>query len=142
MFGIRIANDLNHFHQQLEQIFSAFESGRVLSAQPREIEFRVKEQPEAYVLEADLPGLNLEQLDISVLGRQLSVAGEFEGENLPEGARWLQRERSGGSFKRTLHLSDKLDPERVDAEYRQGVLSLKIAKAEAELPKKIAVQMR
>ena len=91
-------------------------------------------------MEAVLPGLDAEKIDINVLGRRLTVAGEFAQPEIPDGATWHRRERAGGRFEKSLQLSANIDADQVEAEYQQGILRIKLPKAASALPKKIEVK--
>src|SRR4051812_39867282 len=80
--------------------------------------FDVKETKSAYVIKADLPGLNEEDLNISVTGHQLTISGRREQERRDEGDQYFAVERSSGSFARTFSLPDVVDPEAVKADLK------------------------
>jgi HSP20 family protein len=101
----------------------------------------VSEDEHGYKVSAVLPGLDVGKLDISVLERQLKISGEFARQELPEGARWHRQERSQGAFERVLRVAQPLDADKVEAEYRNGILEIRLPKAESALPKKIAVNV-
>lgn len=98
-------------------------------------EFDVKETKDAYVFKADLPGVKEEDVDISITGQQLSISGEREEEKREEGERYFAYERSHGSFSRSFTVPEGVDAEHVNAEMKDGVLTLVV-------PKKPEVQAR
>ncbi len=88
------------------------------------------------------PGLDASKIDVSLDRGVLQVAAERPAAP-PEGDAKRQvyaRERSSGPFSRTVALPDDIDPERVSASYRDGVLQVSIARRESAQPKRIAVQ--
>ena len=90
-----------------------------------------------FVIEATVPGLAPDAIDVTVLGNQVTISGEY-----PAGAegRWyLFRERAGGRFERTVALGADLDADKVQAHYEHGVLRLVIPKAESARPKRIEI---
>ncbi len=98
----------------------------------------VWEQDEALLVEMELPGIKSEQVDISVAGGELSVKidrPEVEQANV----KYHRRERPVGSFTRVLRLPVEVDANRVEAELREGVLTITLPKAEAAKPRKINV---
>jgi HSP20 family protein len=94
---------------------------------------------EGMVIKAELPGIRPEDVEITAEGRQLKISGERRGaEDERKGCH--RRERAQGRFSRSVWLPDDVDLEHVDAQYRNGVLTLKIAVAAAAKPRQIAVK--
>lgn len=89
-------------------------------------------------VELELPGVKGDQLELSVVGDELSIRVE-RPEVEQEGATYHRRERSVGSFARVLRLPIPVDPDRVEAELHHGVLSITLPKAESARPRKIQV---
>jgi len=96
------------------------------------------EDGEAAYVEAELPGMTMDDVEVYVLGRELTVSGERKIAE-PQGAAWHRRERSQGRFSRTLALPWDIDADRVEARLQDGVLSIKLPKAETSKPKKVKV---
>jgi len=92
------------------------------------------------ILTAELPGIDLENVDISVAGETLTLSGEYKPEDLPEGAKVHRQERAYGSFSRSFQLPFLVDANGVEASYARGILEIKLPRAEADKPKKIAVK--
>lgn len=102
--------------------------------------FEVKETSDAFILKADLPGVNEADLDISVHNNVLTVSGSRQAEERKEGESYALYERQFGSFTRSFSLPDIADGERIDAKLDNGVLSLTIGKKAEAKPKKIAIK--
>ena len=95
----------------------------------------VREEDDAYVLSALVPGLKSEDLNIQVLEDVLRIEGEYkQDEN-----EYVLRELPNGSFTRTLRLPVAIEAESVEAKIADGVLTLRLPKAESARPKKIQV---
>jgi HSP20 family protein len=91
-------------------------------------------------VEAELPGLSREQIDISVTGGDtLTIAGERRPRG-PEKACWLRQECGYGRFSRTFSLPEVVDADKIEAAYDAGVLTLTLPKYERAKPKKIEVK--
>lgn len=90
------------------------------------------------VIEAELPGFTMDNLDIALTGRELTIKGRRE-EIEPEGATLHRRERPVGEFSRVVRLPFDVDGERVEASLRHGVLTIRLPRAQADLPRKIKV---
>ena len=89
---------------------------------------------------AELSGVDPQDLDISVHGRTLAVRGERKTLEESENERWLRQERVFGQFSRNIDLAFEVDPESVEAMYRDGVLEIRLRRAESDKPKQIEVK--
>jgi HSP20 family protein len=89
-------------------------------------------------VEAEVPGLKAEQLDITVVGDELTLRGERPEQEQTD-LQYHRRERGVGSFTRVIRLATDVDPQRVQAALNDGVLLLTLPKAEAAKPRKIKV---
>jgi HSP20 family protein len=95
------------------------------------------------VIKADLPGVDPGSIDIDVEDRTLTIRAErpaVEIDTTGQDNAWLSRERTAGTYARQIALGTGLDLARIDATYRDGVLTLTIPVAEEAKPRKIAVR--
>jgi HSP20 family protein len=97
------------------------------------------ETGDGYVLMAELPGLRVEDIEITVERDRLTLHGERRIEH-PEDASLHRVERRAGAFRRTVQLPLEVDGEKVEAVYRDGVLTLRIPKSPQHQPRRISVQ--
>lgn len=102
--------------------------------------FEVKETNEAFVLKADLPGVDEKDMDIAVHNGTLTVSGNRTAEERKEGESYVLYERQYGSFSRSFALPEMADGERIEAALTNGVLTLTIAKRAEAKPRKIAIR--
>ena len=98
----------------------------------------IREEDEAYVLSALVPGLKADDLHIQVLEDVIRIEGEYKQDEAP----YLMQELPHGSFIRTLRLPAAIEAERVEAKIADGVLTLTLPKAESARPKKINIQFK
>jgi HSP20 family protein len=105
--------------------------------QPRALSVNVREEDDAYVLSALVPGLKAEDLNIQVLENIVSIEGEFKDKD----AAFLMNELPRGAFRRSLRMPSEIDSEKVEARIADGVLTLTLPKAESAKPKKIQVNV-
>lgn len=110
---------------------------RRLAEQPvhRSLGVNVREEDEAYILTALVPGLKAEDLNIQVLENMVSIEGEYKEED----SEYLLNELPSGSFRRSLRMPSEIDSEKVEAKIADGILTLTLPKAESAKPKKIKV---
>ena len=93
------------------------------------------EQVDVYLFAA---GLDPKTLDISIQQNLLTVAGERKAP-MKEGANYYRKERFDGSFRRLITLPDDVDPDKVEAHYRDGVLQIHVQRSRAARPRQIEV---
>ncbi|MCD6552677.1 MAG: Hsp20/alpha crystallin family protein [Anaerolineae bacterium] len=102
----------------------------------------VRETDDAFIINASVPGLKPEDLNINVVGDTVTISGEIKEETKEEEANYIYRERRFGSFTRTVTLPTSLNPDKAEAVIENGVLTLTIPKAEAAKPKAIKVKTK
>ena len=107
------------------------------AAQPRSLNVNIREEDEAYELSALVPGLTADDLNIQVLEDVVRIEGEFKADE----THFLMRELPHGSFTRTLRLPAAIDADQVEAHIANGILTLRLPKAESARPKKIKVNV-
>jgi HSP20 family protein len=93
---------------------------------------------DALMLEMEIPGVKSEQIDISVVGMELTIKIQ-RPDVAEEGVTYHRRERPVGDFTRVLRLPCEVNPDKVSAEFQHGVLTLTLPKAEVAKPRKISV---
>jgi HSP20 family protein len=135
-------NQLHQLQQEMNQVFSRWgENGSRLFGAPVGFPpLDVWEDADHVFVEAELPGLDLKELEIYVTGgNQLIIKGERKV-NVPEKGVWHRQERSFGSFSRSLTLPFNVDADKVEAHLENGVLLVKLPKHESARPRKIPVK--
>lgn len=123
---------------RLSEVFGGRRAGRVTAGVFPLL--NLTEDQENYYVRAELPGVKADDLDIQVTANSLSLSGERKIAQEGNGVRYHRREREGGSFSRVMTLPGDINPEKVEADLVNGVLTIKIAKAEAAKPKQITVR--
>ncbi len=103
-------------------------------------EFEVKETKAGYVFKADLPGVREQDIDITVTGSRLTIAGKREEEKEQQGDTYYTMERSYGSFSRSFTMPEGADMDNLQAELKSGVLSIHVPKRPEVQSKKIALK--
>lgn len=123
----RIQTEMNRLLQRAPQRESGYPAMNVYVSQ------------DGVAVTAELPGVSEDDLEVSVHRDTVTLKGERKLER-DEVTRYHRRERGGSSFARTLSLPFNVDPENVEASYRNGVLRLSLHRPEEDRPKRIAVR--
>lgn len=105
------------------------------TTEARSLPVDVRDDNDAFVVTAFVPGLTAEEVSIEVLENTVTVEGEYKSED----QQYLLSELPGGTFRRTLRLPTELDAEKAAANIENGVLTLRLPKAESARPKVIKV---
>ncbi len=106
---------------------------------PTSLPLDISETEDEYVVKASLPGVAPDDVQITVQGDTLTVRGESKAEEEKEGERWHLRERRFGAFQRSVRLATPVDPDRAEARYEHGEMTLRLPKAEAARPRQIRI---
>lgn len=113
------------------------------AAYPRSSDYpplNVWSNEEETIVQAELPGFSAEDLDISVVQNTLTLRGARKPEEPKEGETYHRRERWNGQFVRSLELPFEVANDKIGAEFQNGVLSIRLPRAEEHKPRKIAVK--
>lgn len=95
---------------------------------------------EHVLVTAELPGLEPDQLDVSIFGDTVTLSGERPQEQpVDNGVKYHRQERWQGTFSRTMQLPFRIDAENVEANFRNGVLEVHLPRAAEDRPRKISV---
>jgi len=101
----------------------------------------IQETPEAIHLKLEVPGMEAQDLDVQVTAEAVSVKGDRKSETKTEEKGVTRSEFRYGSFRRVISLPARIKNDQVQAEYKNGVLSLTLPKAEAEKNKVVKVNL-
>ena len=101
----------------------------------------IAEDEKEYLITAELPEVKKEDVKVTMENGVLTVTGERKFEHEEKNKKWHRVERSYGSFARTFALPDDGDAAKVNAEFKDGMLKVRVAKSEAARPKQIEVKV-
>lgn len=101
--------------------------------------FDVRETKDSYVFKADLPGFREQDVDLNVTGNRLTVAGKREAEQAEETDTYYCSERSFGAFTRSFTLPEGIDADRIQADLKEGILTVRVPKSAEAQPKRISI---
>lgn len=131
-------NQMQQFQGEMNRLFDRWNGSNFLSTAFPPL--NVWEEGDQLHVEAELPGLDLKDLEIYVTGgNQLTLKGERKP-NVPEKGVWHRRERTAGEFVRALTLPYPVNADKVEAKLENGVLHVTLAKHESARPRKIPVK--
>ena len=128
--------------RMFEDSFVQPRAGWIAPASVATLAIDVYETKDDVVVKAALPGIKPEELDVTITGNTLSISGESKEENEVKDKNYIRQERRYGSFSRTVTLPNGLKGDKVDATFENGMLTLKIPKAEQIKPKSIKIQAK
>ena len=101
----------------------------------------IAEDDKEYLITAELPEVKKEDVKVTMENGVLIITGERKFEKEEKNKKWHRVERSYGSFARTFALPDDGDAAKVNAEFKDGILTVRVAKSEAAKPKQIEVKV-
>lgn len=132
---------MDDFRKEVDQLMSRFLNGSdepgMTGWTPRA---NVAETEEGYDVSFDLPGLKPEDFNVELRHGDLWISGQRSHEHEESGKTWHRVERHFGQFRRVIRLGDDVNPEEVNAEYKDGVLRVHIPKSETAKSRKIEVK--
>ncbi len=140
MFGLQMFNEIENLQREMDQIFRGCNMMPATASCGYEARYKVRDVRDAIEVQAPLPGIDLDSLEINILGRQLKLNGTF-ADVKNDDADWHRQERPTGGFKKTIDLLQAIDIDKVEAEYSNGILKINLPKAASALPKKISVKV-
>ena len=100
----------------------------------------VADHDNEYVVKAEVPGCKAEDIDISVAGNVMTISGEKKDEKEVKEKDYYHSERSFGSFRRDITLATDVETSKIDAECKNGILTVKLPKSEKAKPTKIEIK--
>ena len=131
--------DFARMNRDIDQFFGQFRNT------PKQYVYRpvvdIEENEEAFVLHADLPGLNNEDISIEVDGQDLVISGKREAPKKSDDNASFRRERHFGNFERRFKMGPKIQSDGIEAAYKDGVLTVMLPKAQEDKPRKIEVKL-
>ena len=134
--------ELDTLQSEMNRVFDAFfgdrpgNGGRARRWVPA---MDLVEEGDSLVLRADLPGMSHDDVNVEVKDGVLTISGERQAEQRKEEQGYYRVERSFGSFSRSLTLPEGIDPDKVSAEFDNGVLEVRIPKPEERKPHRVAI---
>ena len=125
--------------RELERMSNAFSrlSGRTSHEFPL---INMWVDSDSVTVTSEIPGIDADNIEISVVGKSLTLRGSRKQDEAKENESYHRRERWNGRFTKTVELPFHVQTDRVDAKFSRGVLNITLPRAEAEKPKKIEIK--
>ncbi|MEW5957464.1 MAG: Hsp20/alpha crystallin family protein [Chloroflexota bacterium] len=140
-YGYRsVWREQDRLRRELDRLFAGFFEGPRIQAPASYPAMNVWTSNDGVVLTAELPGVEPDDIDISVVGDTVTVSGSRRAPELRENERYHRRERGFGRFTRTFQLPCQVDADKVEAVFSNGVLHISLPRAEDDKPKKISIK--
>ena len=136
---IPLAQMRNEVNQMFNSVFSDVPSVAVPGARASTAPMNVWEDGQSFFMEAELPGVSMDDVEVSVLGNEVTIVGQRKFADV-QGATYLRRERNSGSFTRKWTLPAEVAVDRVQASLTNGVLHVTLPKSEKAQPRRIEVK--
>ena len=142
LFDKRSGNGLSRLHSEMDDLFDSFFRGldRPFASYKAWPAIDVAEEGDSIVVRAEIPGCKAEDVEISVYGNTLTISGEKKLSEEKKEKGYYHVESAYGSFRRELTLPAEVDPEKVSAVCKDGVLSITLPKAVTAKAVKIKVK--
>ncbi|MGC8787540.1 MAG: Hsp20/alpha crystallin family protein [Anaerolineae bacterium] len=109
---------------------------------PETLALDMYETPDSVVVKTAVPGVKPEDIEITITGDILTIKGETKAEEKVEKANYIRQERRYGAFQRSVQLPGALVPDKAEATFENGILTLTIPKSEEAKPKTIKVEAK
>jgi HSP20 family protein len=134
--------DVSKTLEEMDRVFDRMGRPLGLRSVPRGTfpAVNVYQQGDTVVLTAEVSGVEPETLDLTVLNDTVTLKGQRQEQDAPNGNRSYRRERPLGPFTRTVTLPEAVNPDSVKAEYSHGLLRVRMEKAESAKVRKIAIK--
>jgi HSP20 family protein len=128
--------ELRRMQSEMNRLFSGFSTTATRDFPP--INIWLGEN--SVVVTAELPGVTGEDVNLSLQEDVLTLSGKREPKSQEQNVSWQRRERAYGSFSRAVQLPFRVDPDKVQARFNDGVLEIELQRLEADRPKKIEIR--
>lgn len=140
-------SSIAEFKREIDTLFNNFFTAKwpsPFSSAPRDFEpaFDVKETEDDLLVTAELPGVEPSDIDVNLVGNVLIIKGEKKEEKEEKAENKHTVERSYGCFTRSLTIPCDIDQEKIEANFKNGVLELKLPKAQHEKKASLKIEVK
>ena len=133
--------DVRRLHDEMNRLFDSVNAGApVVSSLSSFPPVNIWAGAEGLAVTAEVPGVSPDDVEVTVTEDVLTIAGERKAPAAEEGVEWRRRERAFGPFRRVVQLPYRVDPDKVSARFRDGVLEVELHRPEEDKPRRIAIK--
>jgi HSP20 family protein len=125
--------------EEMNRLHDHFFSGRGLAKQAFQVAVDIREEDDAFYVDAEVPGLAAADVKVDIEKNVLTLSGERKVEKEETEGTFRRVERQYGSFTRSFTLPETVDTENISADLKEGVLALRLPKKDAPTPRSISV---
>jgi HSP20 family protein len=138
---VRWLDQLSSMQRDLENMMSFFRPGVGPVFNPSIYPaINVYDDAESYIVRAEVPGVETKNLDVSVVGDTLTIKGKRQIPPAEKDSSYHRQERSGGEFRRAFTLPERVDGSKVMAEMKNGILEVRVPRAEEAKQRRIEIK--
>ena len=131
-------NEMDRLQREMNMLMNMYTPLRRMSAHPFPA-MNLWSNDETALATVEIPGVAIDDLDITVSGDTLTLKGNRQAGDIPEGMAMHRQERGNGQFVRSLHLPFPVEADKVEASLKNGVLQIHLPRAASDKPRKISV---
>ena len=139
-----VLGEFDNFHSEIDTMFDRFRGGTTNESGLQTFlpAVDIAEEKDLFIVKVELPGINKSDVKITVQDDVLTVRGEKKQEKEQKESNYHRVERSYGVFQRSFTLPTSIHSERIDAEFKDGLLTINLPKVEEAKPKEIEVKVK
>ena len=130
-------SDMRRVQNEMNRLFDGLGTSRRATVYPP-VNFWAGQ--DSVVMTAELPGLTEKDIELTVMDTLVSIKGTYPDPDEGEDTTWYRRERPAGSFSRSVELPFRVDSDRIEARFRNGVLTIEMQRPENDKPKRIEIK--
>ena len=130
-------SDMRRVQNEMNRLFDGLGTSRRATVYPP-VNFWAGQ--DSVVRTAELPGLTEKDIELTVKDTLVSIKGTYPDPDEGEDTTWYRRERPAGSFSRSVELPFRVDSDRIEARFRNGVLTIEMQRPENDKPKRIEIK--
>ena len=130
-------SDMRRVQNEMNRLFDGLGTSRRATVYPP-VNFWAGQ--DSVVMTAELPGLTEKDIELTVKDTLVSIKGTYPDPDEGEDTTWYRRERPTGSFSRSVELPFRVDSDRIEARFRNGVLTIEMQRPENDKPKRIEIK--
>ncbi|HDP97587.1 MAG TPA: Hsp20/alpha crystallin family protein [bacterium] len=136
--------DFDSLHRAIDELFNQFSDRPTSDVEEISTGYPpadIKETKDNFFITAELPGLRREDVKISMSDKTVTISGEKKADAAKEEERRHRSERMYGTFQRSFSIPANIDQNHIKANFKDGVLTIKLPKTEESKPKQIAISV-